>query len=341
VILGSVSIETRRFDGSREFAARKPPMSPPYKLFYASDIHGSEKCFLKFVNAGKFYKANALVLGGDITGKMVVPLIERTGRWQARFLGREFTAETPAERAEIEKNIRMNGFYPIVLSPEEHAHFQTNETERAAMIERVVADSIRRWIGIAEERLRGTGIRCFMNAGNDDDEEVDAALRQSDVVENHDGGVTDLTDEVQMAICGYSNTTPFDSPREMAEPVLESHIETIVAKLKSPRNAIFTLHVPPVNTGIDSAPQLREGKVVTEAGHTLMAPAGSAAVRNVIERHHPMLALHGHIHESRGTKQLGRTLCINPGSEYSEGVLRGVLVTFKGTKLIGHQLVQA
>ncbi|OYY04253.1 MAG: hypothetical protein B7Y73_04710 [Acidocella sp. 35-58-6] len=316
-------------------------MSAPYKLFYASDIHGSEKCFLKFINAGKFYKANALVLGGDICGKMVVPLIARGHRWEARFLGRDFVAETPAECAEIEKNIRMNGFYPVVLSPEEHAHFQEDETARNAMINQVVLQATKRWIGIAEERLRGTGIRCFMNAGNDDDDYIDEALRQSDVVENHDGGVTNLTDEVQMAVCGYSNTTPLDSPREMAEPQLQTHIEGIVAQLKSPRDAIFTLHVPPYNTGIDSAPMLEDGKVVTKGGHTVMNPVGSTAVRGIIERHQPIVSLHGHIHESRGTKQIGRTLCINPGSEYSEGVLRGVLVTFKGTKLVGHQLVQA
>ena len=316
-------------------------MSAPYKLFYASDIHGSEKCFLKFINAGKFYKANALILGGDITGKMVVPLLDKGGRWEARFLGRDFVAENDAERAEIEKNVRMNGFYPVVLSPEEHKHFQENEAARTEMIDRVVLAATKRWIGIAEERLHGTGIRCLINAGNDDDGYIDEALRQSSVVENHDGGVTDLTENVQMAVCGYSNTTPFDSPREMPEDKLEAHIETILTKLKSPRDAIFTLHVPPHNAGIDSAPLLRDGKVVTEGGHTVMTAVGSTAVRNVIERHQPMLALHGHIHESRGTKRIGRTLCVNPGSEYSEGVLRGALVTFRGTKLAGHQLVQA
>ncbi len=316
-------------------------MSAPYKLFYASDIHGSEKCFLKFINAGKFYKANALILGGDITGKMVVPLLDKGGRWEARFLGRDFVAENDAERAEIEKNVRMNGFYPVVLSPEEHKHFQENEAARTEMIDRVVLAATKRWIGIAEERLHGTGIRCLINAGNDDDGYIDEALRQSSVVENHDGGVTDLTENVQMAVCGYSNTTPFDSPREMPEDKLEAHIETILTKLKSPRDAIFTLHVPPHNAGIDSAPLLRDGKVVTEGGHTVMTAVGSTAVRGIIERYQPMLALHGHIHESRGTKQIGRTLCINPGSEYSEGVLRGALVTFRGTKLAGHQLVQA
>jgi Icc-related predicted phosphoesterase len=53
-----------------------------------------------------------------------------------------------------------------------------------------------------------------------------------------------------------------------------------------------------------------------------------------------MLALHGHIHESRGEARLGRCLSLNPGSEYSDGVLRGVIVTLSKKKGIrGYQLV--
>lgn len=316
-------------------------MANHYRLFYTSDIHGSEKCFLKFLNAGHFYKANALVLGGDIAGKMVVPLLANANRWKARFLGREFVAETHEERQEIEKTIRMTGFYPVVMTPDEHAYMESHPPARDELVNKVVLDSILRWIGIAEDRLRGTGVRCFINAGNDDDPYIDNALRQSSVVENHDGHVTDLTDDIQMAVCGYSNSTPFDSPREMQEEQLESHIETIIGKLRRPQSAVFTLHAPPYNSGLDSAPQLEDGRVVTRGGHTVMAPVGSTAVRNVIERHQPLVGLHGHIHESRGTKQIGRTLCINPGSEYSEGVLRGVIVSFKKGAVAGHQLVQA
>lgn len=316
-------------------------MSAAYKMFYASDIHGSEKCFLKFVNAGKFYKADALVMGGDITGKMIVPLIHRDGTYTARFLGRDFVADSEAERAEIEKAVRMNGFYPCVMEAEEHAHLQADETARQAMIDRLVLQSVERWIDMAETRLAGTGIRCFINAGNDDDDYVDAALKTSSVVENHEGGVVDLNGHLQMIVCGFSNITPFDSPREKNEPELERYIEDIMAKVKDPAATICTLHVPPYNSGLDSAPMLKDGGVVTKGGHTVMAPVGSTAVRRVIEQAQPLLGLHGHVHESRATKMLGRTLCINPGSEYSEGILRGALISFKGSKLQGHQLVQA
>jgi Icc-related predicted phosphoesterase len=55
---------------------------------------------------------------------------------------------------------------------------------------------------------------------------------------------------------------------------------------------------------------------------------GSKAVRRAIETYQPILSLHGHIHESRGVATIGRTVCINPGSEYPDGVLRGAIVDF-------------
>ena len=37
------------------------------KLFFATDVHGSEICWKKFISAGKFYEADVIILGGDIT----------------------------------------------------------------------------------------------------------------------------------------------------------------------------------------------------------------------------------------------------------------------------------
>jgi Icc-related predicted phosphoesterase len=75
------------------------------------------------------------------------------------------------------------------------------------------------------------------------------------------------------------------------------------------------------------------------AGMPVLAGVGSTAVRNVIERHQPPLALHGHIHESRGEAKIGRTICLNPGSEYSDGVLRAVIVTLSETGVKGYQFM--
>jgi uncharacterized protein len=316
-------------------------MAKDLKIFYASDIHGSEKCFLKFLNAGKFYRAEALILGGDVTGKMIVPLIDHGGTYSARFLGRDFTVVGESEVVELEKTIRMNGWYPVRMEANEHRICQQDESKRQEMIDRIVLQSILRWLDIAETRLKGTGIRCLINAGNDDDDFVDNALRHAKLVENHDGGVVDLDEYHQMVTVGHSNTTPFASPREMPEDELEAHIRASASGVSNFSGAIFTFHAPPYGTGLDLAPALEGLKVVTKGGHTILVPVGSTAVRKTIEEFQPLLALHGHVHESRGTKMIGRTLCINAGSEYSEGVLRGALITLGPDRVRGHQLVQA
>jgi uncharacterized protein len=316
-------------------------MAKTLKIFYASDIHGSEKCFLKFLNAAKFYGTNVLILGGDVTGKMIVPLIRRHGTYSAHFLGRDFTDVSEADLGDLEKSIRMNGWYPVRMDEDEHRQCQQDEDKRKTMMEQTVLQSVLRWLDIAETRLRGAGIRCFINAGNDDDDFVDHALRNAKLVENHDGGIVDLDEHHQMVTIGHSNTTPFDSPREMSEDKLEAHIRAAAQTVTNFAGAVFTLHAPPYATGLDMAPALEELRVVTKGGHTVMKPVGSTAVRKVIEELQPLLALHGHIHESRGAKKLGRTLCINAGSEYSEGVLRGALITLGPDHVKSHQLVQA
>jgi hypothetical protein len=112
----------------------------------------------------------------------------------------------------------------------------------------------------------------------------------------------------------------------------------VIAKLEAPAASIFNFHCPPYATGIDSGPKLgADFRVTAGAGGVEMVPVGSTACRDAIERHQPLLGLHGHLHESRGTYKLGRTLCVNPGSEYTEGVLRGALFELKKGKVKSHQ----
>lgn len=315
------------------------------KLFYASDIHGSEKCFLKFVNAARFYGTQVLVLGGDLTGKVLVPLVRQGGgRYVARFQGEVQTVQGGDDLRELEKRIRFNGFYPVVLDPDEHEAAAADAALRDELFRTVVSASVARWVEIADERLRGTGVRLIAYPGNDDEPWVDAVLAGSSVIENADGRVVDLGDH-ELVGMGWANVTPFNSPRELPEAELEARLEGAIAAMRAPERGIFALHCPPVNTGLDMAPKLRlrdgELQVVATAGHTVMEPVGSVAVRNVIERHQPLLGAHGHVHESRAVARVGRSLCFNPGSEYSEGVLRGALVVLEPDRVVSCQLVAA
>jgi Icc-related predicted phosphoesterase len=314
-------------------------------LFYASDIHGSEKCFLKFINAARFYGAGVLVLGGDLTGKVVVPLVRRgEGRYAAWFQGEQHLIEGREERAAFEKRVRFNGFYPVVLDPDEHAAAAADPGLRDDLFREVVTAEMTRWVALADERLGGTGVRLIAYPGNDDEPWVDEVLATSDVIENADGRVIDLGDH-ELVGMGFANVTPFNSPRELPEDELEARLEALIATMRAPERSIFALHCPPVNTGLDMAPRLRreagELRVVAAAGHTVMEPVGSVAVRRVIERYQPLLGAHGHVHESRAVAKVGRSLCFNPGSEYSEGVLRGALVVLEPDRVVSCQLVAA
>jgi uncharacterized protein len=112
----------------------------------------------------------------------------------------------------------------------------------------------------------------------------------------------------------------------------------MVARLENVGSAIFNLHPPPFGTKLDVAPKLTSDlEVVTSAGATVMDHVGSRAVLEAVQKHQPLLSLHGHIHEAAGQVSIGRTMAINPGSEYGEGVLKGALVRIGGGRIHSHQ----
>ena len=203
---------------------------------------------------------------------------------------------------------------------------------------RLIVERVEQWMALADERLEAQGIPCYVNAGNDDPPEIDAAIEAARWVEYLEGRVVELPDGTQVASCGYANMTPWACPRDVEEPELARRLEDVIAKLDDPAQSIFNFHCPPYGTGIDAGPKLGEDfRVTAGAGGVEMVPVGSRACRAAIEKHQPLLGLHGHLHESRGTHMLGRTLCVNPGSEYTEGVLRGALVELKKSKVKSHQ----
>jgi Icc-related predicted phosphoesterase len=310
---------------------------PNTRIFFTSDVHGSEVCFMKFLNAAEFYEADVIILGGDITGKMIVPIVKQPdGSEVAEFAGTLEKPKTGEERQALEKKIRNSGYYPYSTSAEEYEKLQADKALVDALFSRVMAESVKRWVGIAEARLKGRNVKCYVSPGNDDRFDVDSPLRSSSTVICPEEEVVWIDDYHEMATSGWSNITPWHSPREVPEEELLKKFEPMMEKIQRMENAIFNLHCPPNNTPIDSAPELDENlKPVVKGGSGVnMIHVGSVVVRQLIEKHKPLLGLHGHIHESRGFVKIGRTLCINPGSEYGEGILRGALINLseKGVK---------
>lgn len=310
------------------------------RIFFATDIHGSEPCFLKFIKAGEFYKADVLVLGGDITGKQMIAIEQSNAVYHAHLFGQDWTAQTPAELAQLESQIRSNGYYPFIATSEEMAELEANPAQVNQMFTRVMCDTVARWVHLAEERLRGTGVKCFISPGNDDQFELDSILKNSDVILYPEGEIVGLDGVHTMASCGYANMTPWRCPRDIEEDELYARLETILVKVEDPSRCVFNFHAPPYDSTLDSAPELDANlKPVLIGGQENIIPVGSKSVREMIEKYQPLVGLHGHIHECRGAVEIGKTVCLNPGSEYSEGILRGVLVNLSEGKLLSYQFV--
>jgi Icc-related predicted phosphoesterase len=315
-------------------------MAKPLTIFYACDIHGSERVFRKFLKAAPFYGANAVIFGGDITGKRLVPIIERgPGRWHAELFDKAYDVESGAGLDDLEGRIRANGFYPYRTTADEVAQMTTDPAYLAGAFGRVMAETAEHWVTMADEQLRAAGVPALMMPGNDDEPAVKRILAQGSWIVDAEDRIVDL-EGYQVASYGYSTTTPWHSPREVTEEGMAAALDSLLGRLDPSRPAIFNFHNPPRASGLDLALKLTPDlRVVTAGGEAVREPVGSRAVRDAIERVQPLLSLHGHIHESRAATTIGRTLCVNPGSAYGEGVLQGALVTLEGGRVKGHQFV--
>jgi Icc-related predicted phosphoesterase len=296
-------------------------------LFFATDMHGSEACFRKFLSAGRVYGADTLIMGGDITGKVIVPVHPAPHGHVARWRDTDHELATAAELDAFVRAVADAGGYAWRVERDEAAATFADDAATDALFTRLVAERVRAWVRLADERL-GDGVQAFAIPGNDDVDEVDDALAGGARLRLAEGTVTWLDDWLPMISYGDSTPTPWNSPREVTEEAYAARLDELIGMLHRPGEGIFNLHVPPYGTPLDLAPSLDADLRVryTAAGDMLMAPVGSHAVRAALERAQPVASLHGHVHESRGRARLGRTVCFNPGSDYPSGVLRGVLV---------------
>ena len=304
------------------------------RLFFATDIHGSDTCWRKFLNSGKHYDADVIVLGGDMTGKALIPVVDGGGvRWYATLLENRHDLNGEEEVQEFEDAVTRRGYYPFRTTPDELRGLQGDEERTTELFHKLMLGRVASWTALADERLAGSGLRCFVCPGNDDQFEVDEILARAKHVEPCEGRVVEM-DGFQLASTGWSNRTPWDTYREEDEPELGKRIESVVSGVTTPaERTIFSFHCPPYGSGLDEAPELTEDMRLKHAGRAPV-PLGSTAVREAIEKHQPALSLHGHIHESRGNARIGRTLCINPGSAYEQGDLLGAVVDLEGGKKV-------
>jgi len=316
---------------------RKPEVT---RLFYAGDIHGSRVCWKKFVNAAAHYPADALVMGGDLTGKALVPIVRQgDGSYRARVIGEERRAETAAELDEMQRAISTNGMYPLIVDPEEAQRLAVDGARREAAFEQALLDELRLWVRFADERLSGTETYAYVIPGNDDPWSIDPVLASGERVIACDERL-EMVGPHEMISFGYSNRTPWETPRELDEGQIYERLKRLADQLENPERAIFNVHVPPYESSLDTAYEVDdELRYVIKGGRPHEIATGSEAVRQVIEETQPLISLHGHIHESKGVTTIGRTVAINPGSDYGSGHLDGCLVHLGSDRVVSHYLV--
>jgi len=323
---------------------RRRSKEGPTRIFFAADLHGSEPTYRKFLSAAAFYDVDALVFGGDLMGKAVVPIVREEGTFRAHFMGEEHAFGGEGLERFL-RGVEAAGFYWKVMDREEYARAAADPLVVKGLFQELARGRLLSWIDLAQDRLAGTGVRLFLTGGNDDDPEVLAALEEADGerVVSSEGRVVELDAQHTMITVGLSTPTPWDTPREASEEEIAAAIDASVARVPDVGRCLFNLHCPPKDTPLDTCLKLEAPgpgglpRPVRVGGRFLTTGGGSRAVREAIAAYQPVVGLHGHIHESPGRFKLGRTQCFNPGSEYGQGLLQGVVLSIRGGRLVGYQ----
>jgi len=313
------------------------------RVLYGSDFHGSEAVFRKFLSSGIQYKVNALMVGGDVTGKAMVPVIHQgAGRYQAHLFGADKIATTPDELDKLKKSVSAVGFYPIILEQEEAQELENDPAKMGSRFEQEMCNRIREWMKLAEEKLVPQKITLYFMAGNDDLYSIDKVVEEFQNIRNPDMKHFEMEDGYEVVGLSNANMTPWLCARDIEEEELTHKLDILAGLIQKPERTIAIIHVPPIGSGLDTCPDLDKNlKIITQGGQVVMKSAGSPAVKAFIEKVQPMLSLHGHIHESPGHVRNGRTLMINAGSEYAEGIMKAAIINLEDGKVKGHMMVSA
>jgi len=311
------------------------------RILFATDMHGSEGTWRKFLNASTMLKVNVAICGGDLTGKMIVPVVENTKdkKYSYYLMGKVHTVgSNDLEKAF--KDVRGIGYYPYLTNESEYKEMTENPKKVDEVFHDVMSSTLSRWLDLIPQKIPAE-IRVVVCPGNDDRTLVDDIIEKHERVINGEGKVIDVDGSHEMVSCGWVNPSPWKTAREEEEDKLEQRLEGYISQLKNVKSAIFNFHAPPHQTRLDEAPLLdNDLNPIVQGGSVVMVPVGSKAVKKMIEKYQPFLGLHGHIHEASGSMKIGRTHCVNPGSEYAEGIVRAFLIEFKEDKLVKLQRIE-
>jgi len=311
------------------------------KILFVTDIHGSSLIFRKALSLSRELGIDLLILSGDLSGKEVIPTIEENGNLYLVVEGKK------SSKRELIKDFNRFfcdsedfGRYIIKLSSEEYQDCLKNHLKAEDFYLKAVIERIKSWV-IAYKQTN-TNFKILICPGNDDQTGIDVILnnlRDNQVLI----GIDEVCEFQDFKILNYSivPTTPWRTPREKDDKLIREEIKSLIKRTDFNNNLIFNIHTPPFNTLIDYAPYVDDQlKLVIKGGSVERIHVGSEAVYEIIAEYQPILSLHGHIHESSGELYIGKTLCVNPGSEYGQGILRGYFFDLVKDKIVRFHRVE-
>ena len=305
------------------------------RLFFATDIHGSETCWRKFLNPAPHYDADVV----DPRRRHDRQGARADHRRRRRALARDAAREPRGARGRGRgPGVRAGGHPPRLLPVPHDARRGPRARRRRAALARAVrgahAQDRRALDGARRREAPRQGHPCFVCPGNDDQLEVDDVIRQAKYVRLAEGEVVDVDGGFQLASTGWANRTPWDTYREEDEPDLARRIAAVDRPAhRRARADDLQPALPPVRHRPRRRPGADRRDGPAQRG-PFDDPRGLDGGAEAIESLQPALSLHGHIHEARGSTRLGRTLCINPGSSYEQGQLLGAVVDVDGKKKV-------
>ncbi|BFH73993.1 metallophosphoesterase [Sulfurisphaera javensis] len=305
------------------------------KILFTSDLHASDVAFRKFLNVGKMIKADVMIIGGDLAGKALIPIIDiGNGKYEvdSTQVGKE-GLET------VIKQIKANGNYYVIVDKKEYDEMVQDKRKVDEAFKNAIQERLKEWIQLAEERYKDTKIPIYFNLGNDDPMYMFDIVPEESIFKRTEGFIIPIGD-LEMISYGYVNPTPWNTYREKNEEEIYKDLKEIMNKVSDPSKVILNTHAPPYGTNLDNAPLLDKNlKPVVKGGDIVMTHVGSQSVRKIIEEYKPLMGVHGHIHESKAFDKVAGTLVFNPGSEYSAGVFHGLYILVEGNKIKAHQFI--
>ena len=297
------------------------------RILFISDIHSSLSIWEKALDYCANHNVELLILSGDHDGKLFIPIVSTSEGCYAKLHEQSYSFNDINEVKQFRYDKSLYGIYSKEMEITEVEKLRNDSAYLENVFHDVILEHMTMLMNLLTSKILPPNLKIIVSLGNDDPYYLDDLINkyQTDQILI---GINNCfyIDEYCVVNFEYTQPTPWETPRELSENIIEKKIDTLLMLNRS-EYYLFNFHCPPYNTLIDCAPKIDKNfKPVIRGGELVNSHVGSKAIRRIIEKYQPICSLHGHVHESPGKFNINKTICFNPGSEYERGILRGYII---------------